>query len=76
MQIRRGLRFIKWLLGSFPYIMQISWVIGVIGICAKFEYKVGHTFHYLFEKCQKIVKGITDSCSFLSKAIKNHLQNF
>ena len=76
MQISRGLRFIKWLLGSFPYIMKISWVIVVIGICAKFEYKVVHTFHYLFGKCQKIVKGITDNCSFLSKAIKNHLQNF
>ena len=34
-----------------PFIMQASWVIGLIAFCDKFEYKVVHISCCLFWEC-------------------------
>ena len=52
--------------------METSWVIGLIAICDEFEYKVVHTYCYLFGKCfRKTSKDFKRYFLHLIKAAKN-----
>ena len=55
--------------------MQTSQVIGLILICDKFEYKVAHTFCYLFGKCFRKTSKKLEIIA-LSWAVKSYLKNF